>query len=375
MPSHLPIHDKNILIVDDNATNILLMEAILEGEGFHKTYSASCALEAYEVLEHEDINIILMDVMMPEIDGLEATEAIKSNAKYSHLPIVMVTATDDDEILKKSFELGAVDFVRKPVNQVELIARISTILQSQEKDDFIIQHSRFDVMEEIIGMLAHQWRQPLSIISAIIGTLQTQQQLSILSDEDLDKSLQNISEHTNELSQMITTFREFFKTDAGPSLADPNDAIREAKELMKEDLQQHHVVLKLNLGEMEPIFYIQNLLVQVLTNLIANSREAAERNKVKDAKITISSFTQKGKINISVEDNAGGIDKDIIEYIFEPYYSTKIEKNGKGLGLYLAKSILTQQLQGNISVSSQDENTKFLITFRAASNKQDKSSA
>ncbi len=369
MPSYLPIHDKNILIVDDNATNILLIEAILETEGFTNTYSASSALEAYEVLEHEDINIILMDIMMPEIDGLEATEAIKSNSKLSHIPIVMVTATDDDDLLKQSFELGAVDFVRKPVNQVELIARITTILQSQEKDDFIIQHSRFDVMEEIIGMLAHQWRQPLSIISAIIGTLQTQKQLSILSDEDLTNSLKSISDHTNELSQMITTFREFFKTDAGPSLADPNDAIHEAKELMKEDLQQHHVNLELNLSEMEPIFYIQNLLVQVLTNLIANSREAAERNQVEDALITISSFTQQGKINIAVEDNAGGIDKDIIDYIFEPYYSTKMEKNGKGLGLYHAKSILTQQLQGNISVASRDQTTKFLITFKAVSKK------
>ncbi len=369
MASYLSIHDKNILIVDDNMTNILLIEAILEAEGFTNTYSATCALDAYEILENEDINIMLMDIVMPEIDGLEALEAIKSNTKYSHVPIVMVTATDDDEILKKSFEFGAVDFVRKPVNQVELIARITTILQSQEKDDFIIQHSRFDVMEEIIGMLAHQWRQPLSIISAIIGTLQAQKQLSRLSDEDLEKSLKSISEHTNELSHMITTFREFFKTDAGPSLADPNDAIREAKELMKEDLQQHHVKLHLNLSEIEPIFYIQNLLVQVLTNLIANSKEAAERNNIKDAEITISSFTQKGKINISVEDNAGGIDKEIIDYIFEPYYSTKIEKNGKGLGLYLAKSILTQQLQGNISVASRDQMTKFLITFKPVSKK------
>jgi signal transduction histidine kinase len=370
MASYLPIHDKSILIVDDNATNLLLMEAILEEEGFHNTHTVSSAIEAYDVLENEDINIMLMDIMMPEIDGLEATEAIKANPKYSHVPIVMVTATDDDETLKKSFELGAVDFVRKPVNQVELIARITTILQSQEKDDFIIQHSRFDVMEEIIGMLAHQWRQPLSIISAIVGTMQTQKELSILSDEDLTTSLQNISEHTNELSQMITTFREFFKTDDTPSLTDPNDAIREAKELMKEDLQQHHITLTLTLGEMEPIFYTQNLLIQVLTNLIANSREAFERNKItENAQISIRSFFQNNKINVLVEDNAGGIDKDIIEYIFEPYYSTKTEKNGKGLGLYLAKSILTQQLQGNISVTSQDDKSKFLITFRPTEKK------
>ncbi len=366
MASHLPTHDKNILIVDDNTTNLILMEAILEEHGFENIHTVTSAIEAYDTLENEDINIILMDIMMPDIDGLEATEAISSNPRYSHVPIVMVTATDDDETLKKSFELGAVDFVRKPVNQVELIARITTILESQEKDEFIIQHSRFDVMEEIIGMLAHQWRQPLSIISAIVGGLQTKKELAILSDEDLKNSLKNINNHTNQLSQMITTFREFFKTDDAPSLTSPNDAILEARELMKEDLQQNHIKLTLELADMEPVFYTQNLLIQVLTNLIVNSRESFERNQIRTAaEITIRSFTQNNKINILVEDNAGGIEKGVIEHIFEPYYSTKDEKNGKGLGLYLAKSIVSRQLKGNISATSQNDKSKFLITFRS----------
>jgi len=363
MSSHLAIHDKNILIVDDNSTNIILMQAILEGEGFNNTYSANSAIEAYEILEHEEINLILMDVMMPEIDGLEATEAIKSNTKFSHIPIVMVTATDDDEVLKKSFELGAVDFVRKPVNQVELIARISIILQSQEKDDFIIQHSRFDVMEEIIGMLAHQWRQPLSVISAVIGTLQVKKTLAPISDKELDDALESINMHTSDLSNMITTFREFFKTDALPALCDPNDAITEAYELMKEDLQQRHISLQLILGEMQATYYVQNLLVQVLTNLIANSKEAFESRQITNPKISISTLIQKNKINILLEDNAGGIDDDIISHVFEPYYSTKKEKNGKGLGLYIAKNILNKQLRGNISVTSREGNSKFLISF------------
>lgn len=363
MPSHLSIRDKNILIVDDNRTNIILMQATLEDEGFKNLYSATSAIEAYETLEHEEINLILMDVIMPEIDGLEATEAIKSNIKFSHIPIVMVTATDDDEILKKSFELGAVDFLRKPINQVELIARISIILQSQEKDDFIIEHSRFDIMEEIIGMLAHQWRQPLSVISAIIGALQVQRVISPLSDQDLDTALENINKHTSELSNMITTFREFFKTDSLPALCDPNNAIQEAYELMKEDLQQRNINVQLVLAEVEATFYVQNLLVQVLTNLIANSKEAFEQRKIKNPKITISTLIHKDKIRVLFEDNAGGINEDIISYIFEPYYSTKKEKNGKGLGLYIAKNILNKQLKGNISVTSKGDKSKFLISF------------
>ncbi|PHR55249.1 MAG: response regulator receiver protein [Arcobacter sp.] len=365
MSLHLAVSEKNILIVDDNATNILLVEAILQEEGFTHTFSAASAIDAYEVLENTKIDAILMDIMMPEIDGLEATQAIKSNKKFAHIPIIMVTATDNDETLKKSFALGAVDFIRKPVNQVELIARLNTILQSQEKDALIMQHSRFDAMEEIIGMLAHQWRQPLSIVHAIISTIQTQKELGVLNDEELNASLEGIVKHTNDLSDMITTFREFFKSNSKPKLANPNEAILESLSLLKEGLENEKISLDLQLGDLEPIFYVQNLLIQVLTNVIINAKEAHALHKVNEPKITISSFNQGNKINILIEDNSGGVAKELINYIFEPYFSTKLEKNGKGLGLYLAKTILTQQLNGNISVTSKNGKSKFLISFTA----------
>jgi len=363
MALHLPIYDKHLLIVDDNATNIILMQAILEEAGFANMHSASSAIEAYEILKNEPINLILMDIMMPDIDGLEALEAIKSNGKYAQVDVIMVTATDDDETLKKSFELGAVDFVRKPVNQVELIARLHTTLQSQEKDTMILQHSRFDAMEEIIGMLAHQWRQPLSIINAIIGTMTVQKELNMLSDEELSSSLKSISKHTHDLSHMITTFRSFFQTDAMPTLGSPNEAILEAYELMQEGLEQQHIRHDLDLADLQPMFYTQNLLSQVLTNMITNSREAFAKNKVSDPYISISSFVQNNKVNILIKDNAGGIPVEIQKNIFEPYFTTKSERNGKGLGLFLAKNIISQHFNGNIYAKSQGGQSEFLITF------------
>lgn len=365
MSLNASILEKNILIVDDNSTNILLMTAILEEEGFQNVLSATSAIEAYGILEDKKVDIILMDIMMPEIDGLEATEAIRSNQKYNQIPIVMVTATDDDDTLKKSFDLGAVDFIRKPVNKVELIARLTTTLQSQEKDSFILQHSRFDAMEEIIGMLAHQWRQPLSIINAIISTIQVQQELDILNKDELSSSLQEIVKHTGDLSSMITTFREFFKSDSTPKLANPNEAIYSSLKLVQESIEQEKIAIVLDLGDLQPVFYTQNLLTQVLTNVLTNAKEAHLRNKTHSPTITISTFKQNNKVKVLVEDNAGGIAKDTIDFVFEPYFSTKIEKNGKGLGLYLTKTILTQQLNGNISVTSQGDKSKFLISFSA----------
>jgi signal transduction histidine kinase len=363
MALHLPIYDKHLLIVDDNTTNIILMQAILEEEGFTNIHSASCVMETYDILENEPINLILMDIMMPDIDGLEALEAIKTNDKFSQIDVIMVTATDDDDTLKKSFELGAVDFVRKPVNQVELIARLRTTLQSQEKDTMILQHSRFDAMEEIIGMLAHQWRQPLSIINAIVGTIVVQKELNMLSDEELASSLEGINKHTHDLSHMITTFREFFKTDASPTLSSPNEAIHEACELMHEGLEQQHIRLDIDLSDLKPMFYTQNLLAQVLTNLITNSREAFLHNKISEPYISVSSFVQNNKVNILVKDNAGGFPAQIQKNIFEPYFTTKSERNGKGLGLFFAKNIISQHFKGNIYAKSQDGKSEFLITF------------
>ncbi|MDF1881305.1 hybrid sensor histidine kinase/response regulator [Sulfurimonas sp. MAG313] len=363
MRSHLSIHDKNLLIVDDNKTNLILIEAILNEEGFSQTYTASSAIAAYEVLDTQKIDTILMDIMMPEIDGLEATEAIKANKKLSHIPVIMVTATEDDEVLRRSFELGAVDFVRKPINKVELIVRLNTVLESQEKDSLLLQHSRFDAMEEVINMLAHQWRQPLGIVHAIIGTIQAQKELGELKDIELDKSLEGIIKHTNELSQMITNFGDFFKSSISPSLSNPNEAIQETFSFLQEGLDKAHIKGHLNLGDLETMFYTKNLLIQVLTNVIINAKEAHIRNPRDDAFINISSFKQKNKINILIEDNAGGIDSEVIKHIFEPYYTTKPERNGKGLGLFLVKTMLFQQLNGSISASSKNNTSKFLISL------------
>jgi len=363
MKLNLHIYDTTILLVDDNESNIIFIKALLKDAGYHHIYSASCAIDAYEILESEEIDIILMDIHMPEIDGLEATQAIKSNAKYAHIPIIMVTADDEDTSLKKSFDLGASDFITKPINKVALLSRLHNVLSYQAKDALLMQHSRFDAMEEVIAMLAHQWRQPLGAINAIISALLTQKELKDLSDEELISSLNKVNLYSNELSDMITTFREFFNSDIPAKIGSPNEAIYEVKRLMNESLKQKGLELHLDLGELKEVSYVQNLLVQVLTNIVTNAKEAYERNQMDQQRITIRSFMQNEKINIIIKDSAGGIDTRLKQSIFEPYVSSKNERNGKGLGLYISKSIIKQQFNGNIYASSKGDKSEFLISF------------
>jgi C4-dicarboxylate-specific signal transduction histidine kinase len=105
------------------------------------------------------------------------------------------------------------------------------------------------------------------------------------------------------------------------------------------------------------------MLTQVLTKLITNSREAFKKNATSDPYISISSFVQNNKVNILVKDNAGGIPATIQNNIFEPYFTTKSEKNGKGLGLFLAKNIISRHFKGNIYAKTKDAQSEFLITF------------
>lgn len=366
MNSHFHIKDKRILIVDDNPTNTLLLSSILENKGFTNIHTASSAVEAYEVLEKEPIDVILMDILMPGIDGIEATKTIRSNPKYDHIAIIMVTATTENTALEESFSAGADDFVRKPVNQTELIARLKTILLAQERDAILMQHLRFDTKEEIINMLAHQWRQPLSAISSTAGNLHVRKALGTLTDDDLDESIQNINEQAQNLSAMISKMQGIFTTGEKPILASPNEAIQEVYKLMASTLQKNHIAFQLQLSDVKEILHSRNLLMQVVMSIISNAKEAFARNEVKSPLISISSFMTQDKINIIIEDNAGGISPTIQKHIFEPYFTTKEERNGKGLGLYLTRNIVTQQLLGEVTMTSKDTSTKFTIVLSTA---------
>ena len=147
--------DFNVLIVDDTSSNILLLEVILDSYNFNHLYKANTALEAYDILENHNVDAILLEVMMPDIDGIQACATIRSNPEYDLIPIIMVTANDDPKTLKKSFDAGSNDFLGKPINKEALIIRLNAQLQKRSLLQGLIEQSRFTAMDEIISMLAH----------------------------------------------------------------------------------------------------------------------------------------------------------------------------------------------------------------------------
>ena len=148
---------KRILCIDDIQTNLFIVQSVIEDmvDDIYEVVLATSANEGLSILLKERIDLVLMDVMMPEIDGIEATKMIKSNPKTRHIPVVFVTAKNDDETIDKCYKVGGDDYVNKPFNHVELLSRVSFHLASKEKDRLLLEEKKYtqsilDLQENLI---------------------------------------------------------------------------------------------------------------------------------------------------------------------------------------------------------------------------------
>ena len=220
--------------------------------------------------------------------------------------------------------------------------------KNRQKDQQLFQQSRLAQMGEMIGMIAHQWRQPLTAISATSGAINMKAQLNKLNKETAIELSDKISSYAQHLSSTIDDFREFFKPNKEKKEITYNELVKSVLSIIEESIKNKNITLVKELNS-DTIFYTYpNEIKQVILNLIKNAEDVLLENKVKDPAITI---TTKDNI-LSVSDNGGGVPKDIIKKIFDPYFSTKTKKDGTGLGLYMSKTIIEEHCGGNLSVSN-----------------------
>jgi len=237
----------------------------------------------------------------------------------------------------------------------------SSVDEIRKKDAAMLQQARLAQMGELIAMIAHQWRQPLSSISAISANMQ----LSLALNENVDKTelqseLLHIDERVTLLSNTIDDFRNFYNTNKEKSYFDLAETINQAIEILKPSLRNAQVSLDFQNCLKRPIKSLESELIQVLINIIKNAIDIlSERDQERE--IWINAFEEKESIHILIEDNAGGIDEKIQTKIFNPYFSTKKEKNGMGLGLYMSKLIIQEHCKGTLQVSNTDQGALFSI--------------
>jgi len=237
-------------------------------------------------------------------------------------------------------------------------------LKDQQKQ--LIQAERIASMAEIMNNIAHQWRQPLSIISTATSGLVLERENHILKDESFIKYTNLIMDNTQYLSKTIDEFRDFIETTPINKTLLLQDSITSAINITKAVLQSLNIKLIYTKKYNDDILLNMNEgeLTQVLINIINNAKEAIQSKNIKDGKIYLSLNKINDNIIIEIEDNAKGIPSDIIGKIFEPYFTTKHNLKGTGLGLSTSHKIITKNLNGQLSVKNTALGAKFTIKLK-----------
>ncbi|MDZ7819375.1 MAG: HAMP domain-containing sensor histidine kinase [Aliarcobacter sp.] len=203
-------------------------------------------------------------------------------------------------------------------------------------------------MGEMIGNIAHQWRQPLSVISTCASGIKLEKEINDIKDERLYEALDLIVENTQYLSKTIDDFRNFFKADKIIEDFCVNDSIYKVLKLLKSSIQNHNIEVETYLNGELIINGYPNEFLQVLINILNNAKDALLNQSTNTRFIDIKTYIENQQCIIEISDNGGGIDETIISKIFEPYFTTKHKSQGTGIGLYMSHQIVVEHMKGNI---------------------------
>jgi PAS domain S-box-containing protein len=241
----------------------------------------------------------------------------------------------------------------------------------REKEDMLLQQTRQAAMGEMISMIAHQWRQPLTVIGMIADNISLDVMFETLDTQKLQSSLKDISDQTKYLSQTIDDFRQFFVPNKEKDTIFLHDCVEGALNIIEQNLISHNIEVIKNYEDLTKIDLYKNELIQVFINFLKNAQDAFEEKHIKNAKIELTIKEYDTSVECSIEDNAGGIPLEIQKNIFDPYFTTKNKKNGTGLGLYMSKSIIEDHSSGTIKVSNTDDGVIFTLSFPKVSLQKD----
>jgi signal transduction histidine kinase len=233
----------------------------------------------------------------------------------------------------------------------------------------IYEQSKLAGLGDMIGNIVHQWRQPLSSMSALTSALLYKNELKILKEDDMNNDLEKVLVKIQYLSETIETFRNYLKEEKVKRTVVLQDRIELSASITEISLKDNHIDLIKNYKSVEPIkvSIVIGELSQVIINIINNAKDALIEKKVKEPWINISLETTDKTAIVTIEDNAGGIPEHVMPKIFDQYFTTKDESIGTGLGLHMSYKIITDSLDGKLYVKNSQNGAKFFIELPIAS--------
>lgn len=235
------------------------------------------------------------------------------------------------------------------------------VAELRKKDDILIQQSRLTAMGEMISSIAHQWRQPLNNIGLIVQNIQLAYKAGDLTVEELDADIVETMKTLQQISETIDDFRNFFSYESEASTFFINDVICRTLGFIEPSLKRKGIKIKIDEEPEVKIDGYPNEYMQAILNILLNARDALVEHTGGDRLINLRLFRENGHAVVTVSDNGGGIDEDILPKIFDPYFSTKQQNSGAGIGLYMAKMIIDKKMGGSLTARNVDGGAEFRI--------------
>jgi PAS domain S-box-containing protein len=238
--------------------------------------------------------------------------------------------------------------------------------------DILLQHqARLAAMGEMMGNIAHQWRQPLNAITTVISGLVAKQKYDLLQKNDISDANEQILEYAYFMSNTIDDFRNFFNTSQEQQEFFLHDSIYESVNIIKKTYENLQIDLDINIDEHLSIIGIKNLLSQVILNILTNAKDAFQYKNINQKTVTINAKKINSMIIINIQDNAGGVQDTIIDKIFDPYFTTKHQSRGTGIGLYMNTQIIQMHFNGTITCTNElNEHNELGACFTIEINKK-----
>lgn len=318
-------------------------------------------VEKYTINFVKDFKILVHPEDLKRVE-VAYFESLKYKTSYQ---VTYRIITQNGEKIKYVEERGKHQVLQNSVISTGTVQDITEQIELKEEikkqQELVLAQSRHAAMGEMISMIAHQWRQPLSVIAMGANNIIADVHLETVTNESLMESSEEILEETQYLSQTIEDFRNFFKPSHGLETIALRDIFKDTYKIIGKSLSHANIQLVEDINCDKVIETYARELMQVFINLLKNAKEALVEHKEENRKIEVTCSELEDRVMICFQDNAGGIKDDIIAKVFDPYFSTKDEKVGTGLGLYMSKTIVEKHLQGTIRVRNSDDGVLFEI--------------
>lgn len=347
--SSQPSHPDNILVVDDSPDNVFLIQTILEEEGY-KISTAEDGPSALAQINQSPPHLVLLDVMMPGMDGFEVTQRVRRNEQLPFIPILLITAYDQPSVAQ-GLDMGADDFIRKPVEVDELLARVRSLLRLKHSVDERDQIAR--QREDFVSRLTHDLRTPLVAADRMLMLFQ-QGALGELSST-MQEAIVTMARSNQNLLQMVNTLLEVYRFEADRKIlnftpVDLQDLLEEVVKELSPLAQEKRLSLQLLVESAVDAKVMGDRLElhRLFTNLVGNAIKFTDTGSVT---IRLAPKSNESQLIVEVADTGSGIPEAEQPTLFERFRQGSHKRSGSGLGLYLSRRIVEAH-QGTISVKA-----------------------